>query len=370
MIVLLSIILMAANIETSEITALCPRIIKTNVSHVAIYPNLVIKRVPLRPRSYNGCMISELFVLNMLSNIPGFSQVIEARIERAKCYISLINAGDPLTLPVRDIDAYCRIAELVAMLHAHKIVHGDIKTNNILMDDVGNITLIDYTHSYIACDSSSFGYVVDITATTTPSYAAPESLQWHHLSFATDIWALGCLYYHWYTGESLFNDPYEGDYDARRNAVMAQHIEHEYVARIRRNVSDETISRAIVAMTALDYTRRPTAVQLLREYFQCDNYAPDVIFNTDMLSANDNSETRRAITRNITRQILTICRVTQKCAKYAANIILNAIMYDKWFLRFNHRGTFVEQYHKIIVDVISTVNLRSVFAACGSRETR
>ena len=70
-------------------------------------------------------------------------------------------------------------------LHQRKIVHRDIKPQNILLDDQGNVNL---------CDFGVSGEVVDSLATTfvgTQRYMAPERIMGEPYSVTSDIWSLG-----------------------------------------------------------------------------------------------------------------------------------------------------------------------------------
>ncbi|CCH41184.1 MAP kinase kinase MKK1/SSP32 [Wickerhamomyces ciferrii] len=82
-----------------------------------------------------------------------------------------------------------KIAESVlkglSYLHEHRIIHRDIKPQNILLDSDGNIKL---------CDFGVSGEVVNSLATTftgTSYYMAPERIQGHPYSVTSDIWSLG-----------------------------------------------------------------------------------------------------------------------------------------------------------------------------------
>lgn len=82
-----------------------------------------------------------------------------------------------------------KIAESVlkglSYLHEHKIIHRDIKPQNILLNSQGEIKL---------CDFGVSGEVVNSLATTftgTSYYMAPERIQGHPYSVTSDVWSLG-----------------------------------------------------------------------------------------------------------------------------------------------------------------------------------
>ncbi|KAK7205249.1 mitogen-activated protein kinase [Myxozyma melibiosi] len=73
----------------------------------------------------------------------------------------------------------------LSYLHERKIIHRDIKPQNILLDGNGQVKL---------CDFGVSGEVVNSLATTftgTSYYMAPERIQGHPYSVTSDIWSLG-----------------------------------------------------------------------------------------------------------------------------------------------------------------------------------
>ena len=107
---------------------------------------------------------------------------------------------EPVELPEREpeIAAYLlEICAAVAELHAHGLVHRDIKPQNVMRRGDGRIVLIDLGLAKGADDirprdgmSIVSGRAV---AVGTPGYAAPEQMQGGAISPAADIHALGRL---------------------------------------------------------------------------------------------------------------------------------------------------------------------------------
>ena len=107
---------------------------------------------------------------------------------------------EPVELPEREpeIAAYLlEICAAVAELHAHGLVHRDIKPQNVMRRTNGRIVLIDLGLAKDADDIRPRDGVSIVSgravAVGTPGYAAPEQMQGGAISPAADIHALGRL---------------------------------------------------------------------------------------------------------------------------------------------------------------------------------
>ncbi|KAG0267459.1 hypothetical protein DFQ27_008750 [Actinomortierella ambigua] len=84
-----------------------------------------------------------------------------------------------------------QICNAVHHLHSNKIVHRDIKDENVILDQEGNIQLIDFGSSAYLREGKKFD-----TFCGTLDYAAPEVLTGKkYEGRKQDIWALGILLY-------------------------------------------------------------------------------------------------------------------------------------------------------------------------------
>lgn len=117
------------------------------------------------------------------------------------------------------IDEYCRQQNisvddkitlfkqvLHAVRHAHEnlVIHRDLKPGNILVDQSGDIKILDFGISKLLEEKDT-----SLTQTgarlLTPKYAAPEQIKETNITTATDLYALGIIFYELLAGVPPFN---------------------------------------------------------------------------------------------------------------------------------------------------------------------
>lgn len=100
-------------------------------------------------------------------------------------------------------------------LHSKRVIHRDIKTANILLDDQMNIKLADFGLAAVLVTDEEMGEVKRrVTVCGTPNYIAPEILH-KKLGHDTkaDIWSLGVLFFNMLTGCMPFSRPEDKGHD-------------------------------------------------------------------------------------------------------------------------------------------------------------
>jgi len=96
------------------------------------------------------------------------------------------------------------IADAVAYLHDHGIIHRDIKSNNVKISSAGVVKLLDF-----GIAKASFSPTLTVTGSVigTIHYLAPEQLAGGTAGPRSDVWALGVLLYEMVTGRMPFEGP-------------------------------------------------------------------------------------------------------------------------------------------------------------------
>ncbi|CAJ0911494.1 14075_t:CDS:10 [Entrophospora sp. SA101] len=151
-----------------------------------------------------GTVPLEIHILHTLRGIPNpnIVQMVDYFEDKDHYYIEmgLHGAGMDLfdyielntKMPESEIKSIFRqIARAIQHLHNHKIVHRDIKDENVILDENNNIQLIDFGSSAYIKEGKKYD-----TFCGTVDYAAPEVLIGKKYDGPPqDIWALGILLY-------------------------------------------------------------------------------------------------------------------------------------------------------------------------------
>lgn len=127
----------------------------------------------------------------------------------------------------KHIDAYCvqfdlgvretialfrQVTNAVAHAHAQLVVHRDLKPSNILVDEHGNVSLLDFGIAKLLAVGSDKNATIAGVAPLTPRYAAPEQIAGEPITIAADLYSLGVLLFELLTGALPYHlQPVGGD---------------------------------------------------------------------------------------------------------------------------------------------------------------
>jgi serine/threonine-protein kinase len=128
-----------------------------------------------------------------------------------------------------------------ALDHAHTlgVVHRDLKPQNVLLGERGELYLADFGISRLLQGRTTITSTGAVLG--TPQYMSPEQAQGDQIGPATDIYSLGIMVYQWLTGVLPFNadTPY---------AVMFKHVNEPLAMQPLESLPErarEVVSRAL-----------------------------------------------------------------------------------------------------------------------------
>jgi mitogen-activated protein kinase kinase kinase len=157
-----------------------------------------------------------------------------------------------------------QILDGLSYLHGRNIIHRDIKGANVLVDNKGSIKISDFGISKRS-DVSSAGSHLPGSGLNRPSlqgsvfWMAPEVVRQSAHTKKADIWSLGCLIVEMFSGSRPFPDK------SQLQALFAIG-NHQAKPSIPEEAS-EAAKRFLNMTFEIDYEKRPSAEELLREKF-------------------------------------------------------------------------------------------------------
>jgi serine/threonine protein kinase/formylglycine-generating enzyme required for sulfatase activity len=119
----------------------------------------------------------------------------------------LVHCHGPL--PVAEACELVRQAA-VGLQHAHQhgVIHRDVKPSNLMLDQQGQVKILDLGLARFRSDESSGDMTRDGQMMGTPGYMSPEQASdTHSVDIRTDIYGLGCTLYYLLVGRA----PYPGE---------------------------------------------------------------------------------------------------------------------------------------------------------------
>jgi serine/threonine-protein kinase len=97
------------------------------------------------------------------------------------------------------------IAECVRAVHAHRLVHGDLKPQNILVArDAHGGPLVKVALADLAHDAADAMISIYSELVATPKYLSPEQIQGTSATPGSDLFSLGVIFYELFSGREPF----------------------------------------------------------------------------------------------------------------------------------------------------------------------
>lgn len=142
----------------------------------------------------------------------------------------------------------------LAAVHRAGLMHGDVKTHNVMREEGGRTVLMDFGTGKDLADEPADGQAIEIAG--TPLYIAPEVFAGKQRTRLSDIYSLGVLLYHLVTGSY----PVDG---ATRQDVEQAHARgaRQYLRDVRPDLPEEFVRIVERALASDPRERYQTAGQ-------------------------------------------------------------------------------------------------------------
>jgi eukaryotic-like serine/threonine-protein kinase len=162
-------------------------------------------------------------------------------------------------LPISEAVAYAiEIARALGAAHARRIVHRDVKPQNVLIDEEGTAKVTDFG---IARSLTEEGLTADGRVLGTTDYVSPEQALGRPVGPQSDLYSLGVVLYEMLVGDV----PFHGE---NQVTVAMKHVREELPDVQRRRPE---VSSALAAVVD-----RATAKELDRRYRTVDDLIADL----------------------------------------------------------------------------------------------
>lgn len=154
--------------------------------------------------------------------------------------------------PTKSLKIMKQLTSAIANAHENGIVHRDIKPQNILMDEDGNVKITDFG---IAMTLSATSFTQTNSVLGTVHYLSPEQARGGTATKKSDIYALGIVLYELLTGEL----PFSGESAV---SIALKHLQSETPSVRKLNAMiPQSLENVVLKATAKDPLHRYQSVE-------------------------------------------------------------------------------------------------------------
>ncbi len=145
---------------------------------------------------------------------------------------------------LKGIEYLLTVCETLDFISKKNIIHRDIKPGNIMLNEKGDIKVVDFGVAKVK-DASKKGAKQEAIM-GSPLYISPDTLTGSPLDHRSDIYSLGATFYHLFTGYP----PFEGD---SVQDILDQHLTRSLIPMREKNSNVSTaLGKIIEKMMAKD----------------------------------------------------------------------------------------------------------------------
>ena len=248
---------------------------------------MILKQVPLKDKTsllkinniFSEAMITHTFNSNYLN------KSIESNLDNDNLYMIMNTAEcsfSNLKKAKQKLMEYwlIEISKSIIDLHKIKIIHGDIKPDNILINKK-EIKLADFEMSAFILNGNVQKFNNKMYTCT---YRAPEVFFQDEWGFSADIWALGCTYIKILYGKNVL-PKFESIDDYR--LFFNNWNPRKYIEEIDTNEWYKKYNELLISMLDINPLKRPNIFIIYNELYRLldnNNESPSSIISTEFNS--------------------------------------------------------------------------------------
>src|SRR5487761_1307536 len=150
----------------------------------------------------------------------GDANYIVLEFVRGRSLRDMVNKG-PVPLP-QTFAVMHGVLQALDYAHKHAIVHRDMKPENVLLSDEGNVKVADFGIARLTDDSGPGGTATKTGTTVgTPQYMSPEQVASSKVDGRSDLYSAGIMFYELVVGQPPFTaSEADGPF-----TLMAKHVQ-------------------------------------------------------------------------------------------------------------------------------------------------
>ena len=115
-------------------------------------------------------------------------------------HLRQLRAADARPEMADALDWFVQLLLALKYIHGHKVLHRDVALKNVFLCDDGVVKLGDFGVARVLECTGELAQ----TRVGTPCYISPERCEARPYSYASDVWAMGCLLYELLTARPAF----------------------------------------------------------------------------------------------------------------------------------------------------------------------
>lgn len=178
--------------------------------------------------------------------------------------------------PARLINVFLDLLDGVQAFHAKNIIHRDLKPANILINEAGDLKIVDFGIAKGSRKQTQTGMALG-----TPHYMSPEQCEgMPNITYRSDIYSLGIVLWELLTGSPPFEAPEDAS-DAFLAIVMKHLITPPPIERLQKNPTAALFSDLLAGMLEKKPAKRPDIDAIIRAF---QDVKEKLLNRTDSLS--------------------------------------------------------------------------------------